>query len=66
MGIPRPLTPKSPNPRMRLPSVTTIASTWLAGQFHAIAAYMRTGTAGFGMSGVLWSHDSCMIRSLSL
>ena len=33
-----PLMPRSPRPRMREPSVTTMASTSPAGQFHASAA----------------------------
>ena len=37
MEMPRPLSPRSPSPKMRLPSVTTMASTSWAGQFQIMA-----------------------------
>ena len=45
MEMPKPLSPRSPSPRMRLPSVTTMASTSCAGQFQIIADC--SNTAGF-------------------
>jgi hypothetical protein len=39
MEMPRPFSPKSPSPRILLPSVRTMASTSFAGQFHTMAAW---------------------------
>ena len=56
MLMPIPLVPRSPSPRMRPPSVTTMICTLLDGQLlytHTIAhslvqAYRVTGFTGFG------------------
>ena len=58
MGMPSPFRPRSPKPRIRPPSVTTIASTSLAGQFHTMDA-----CAGAKLYGSLNISDACSIAS---